>query len=393
MQHPAEAHKQAKWNIALLRATAYDSPGNASTMGAGDSSEERNRTMLLRKFFFWLSTKKRAMSIIARYGMRYGFAQRFVAGETLQSAMGPATELGRAGRRVILNLLGENVETAEDARRARDTYIEMLHALDRAGLDGNIAIKLTQLGLDFDRELCASLTQEIAAAAGALQRTIEIDMEGSRYVDVTLDIFRQVQSVHGNAGVAIQAYLRRSESDIEKLAEVGVAQTSGRRRAGSPPASRISEDSAESSAAMDMALPKVRLVKGAYLEPPSIAFAKKSDVDANYRTLLDRLLIPTSVHGRPRFFTAIGTHDPALIDHACETIARHTLTADVYEFQMIYGIRRDLQQQLVDRGQPLRVYVPFGIAWCPYFMRRLAERPANMWFVLRSLFAERKRAH
>src|SRR5665213_486049 len=338
--------------------------------------------MLLRSFFFWLSTKKSVTSAIARYGMRYGFAQRFVAGETLAAAMGPAADLGRAGRRVILNLLGENVDTAQDARSARDTYIEMLDALDRASLDGNIAIKLTQLGLDFDPGLCASLAQEIAAAAAAVSRTVEIDMEGSAYVTRTLDIFEQVYLRHGNAGVAIQAYLRRSEDDIERLANLRHA----------PAAIDPAPATAAGSGPSGTALPKVRLVKGAYLEPSSLAFQKKSEVDENYRKLFDRLLTPAGDKGSSRFVTAVATHDPALVDYACDKIARQGLTSGAYEFQMIYGIRRDLQQKLFDRGQPLRVYVPFGTAWCPYFMRRLSERPANLWFVLRSLFAERKRA-
>ncbi len=178
--------------------------------------------MILRNFFFWLSTKKSVTAAIARHGMRYGFAQRFVAGETLDEALVAAGELCRSGRRVILNLLGENVETADDARRARDTYIEMLAAIERAGLDANISIKLTQLGLDFDRELCLSLAQEIAGAALRMQRTIEIDMESSPYVSRTLDIFEQVYTRNGNAGVAVQAYLRRSEADIESLGRLAL---------------------------------------------------------------------------------------------------------------------------------------------------------------------------
>ena len=328
--------------------------------------------MILRNFFFWLSTKKSVTAAIARHGMRYGFAQRFVAGETLDEALVAAGELCRSGRRVILNLLGENVETADDARRARDTYIEMLAAIERAGLDANISIKLTQLGLDFDRELCLSLAQEIAGAALGMQRTIEIDMESSPYVSRTLDIFEQVHTRNGNAGVAVQAYLRRSEADIESLGRLAL----GDRRA--------------SPATSTPLLPKIRLVKGAYLEPASVAFQKKTEVDANYQKLLDRLLERDGQNGRPRFFAAIATHDPRLVQHASDKIAQFSLLPDVYEFQMIYGIRRDLQQQVFEQGHPLRVYVPFGTAWCPYFMRRLAERPANLWFVLRSLFAERK---
>ena len=329
--------------------------------------------MILRNFFFWLSTKKSVTAAIARHGMRYGFAQRFVAGETLDEALVAAGELCHAGRRVILNLLGENVETPDDARRACVTYIEMLAAIERAGLDANISIKLTQLGLDFDQELCLSLAQEIAGAALRMHRTIEIDMESSPYVSRTLDIFEQVHTRNGNAGVAVQAYLRRSEADIESLGRLALGD-----RASPAPSTPL--------------LPKIRLVKGAYLEPASVAFQKKSEVDANYQKLLDRLLEPDGPNGRPRFFTAIATHDPRLVQHASDKIAQFSLLPDVYEFQMIYGIRRDLQQQVFERGHPLRVYVPFGTAWFPYFMRRLAERPANLWFVLRSLFAERHRS-
>ena len=333
--------------------------------------------MLLRKFLFWLSTKKSVTAAIARHGMRYGFAQRFVAGETLDEALVTAGELCGSGRRVILNLLGENVETPEDARRARDTYIAILGAIARAGLDANISIKLTQLGLDFDAELALSLAGEIADAARQMQSTIEIDMESSPYVSRTLDAFECVQRRAGNVGVATQAYLRRSEADIARLGE---AFTPGDRGASpASPASRAPR------------LPKIRLVKGAYLEPASVAFQKKTEVDANYQKLLDRLLEPDAQSGGPRFCTAIATHDPRLVQHARDKIAQFSLSPDVYEFQMIYGIRRDLQQQVFEQGHPLRVYVPFGTAWCPYFMRRLAERPANLWFVVRSLFAERQR--
>ena len=306
--------------------------------------------------------------------MRYGFAQRFVAGETLDEALVAAGELCRSGRRVILNLLGENVETADDARRARDTYIGMLAAIERAGLDANISIKLTQLGLDFDQELCLSLAQEIAGTALQMHSTIEIDMESSPYVSRTIDIFEQVYTRNGNAGVAVQAYLRRSEADIESLRRLALG------------------DRGSSPAPSTPLLPKIRLVKGAYLEPASVAFQKKTEVDASYQKLLDRLLEPDGQNGRPRSFTAIATHDPQLVQHASDKISQFSLLPDVYEFQMIYGIRRDLQQQVFERGHPLRVYVPFGAAWFPYFMRRLAERPANLWFVLRSLFAERQRS-
>ncbi len=310
--------------------------------------EAERKPMLVRNFIFWLSTKKGVTDAIARRGMRYGFALRFIAGETLAQALAVSAELGRAGRRVSLNHLGENVRTAEEARRARDSYIEMVRALDAKELDGNVSIKLTQLGLDFDRALCQMLATDIAAAAANLSRTIEMDMEGTAYTDATLDIFEAVRRRFDNVGLAIQAYLYRSEKDIERLATLR---------------------------------PKIRLVKGAYREPPNLAYQKKSDVDANYCRLLDRLL-------EGSFFPAVATHDPAMLDYARQCLRQRGLTPDRYEFQMIYGVRRDLQQQLRDAGHPLRIYVPFGTEWCPYFMRRLSERPANCWFVLRNLAAE-----
>ena len=264
---------------------------------------------------------------VARLGARHDFTRRFVAGETLGQALETIAPLARAGQRVILNHLGENVATPAEARGARDSYIRMLRSLPDAGIDGNIAVKLTQLGLDLDRELCLGLTHEIAAAAAAMRNTIEIDMEGSACTDSTLRIFEEVQREHGNAGVALQAYLRRSQSDLQRLASLN------------PPLN-----------------PKIRLVKGAYREPPSVAFQKKSEVDANYRRLLDRMLeLSGSV-------VAIATHDPALVDYAFAKIRGLGLPSARYEFQMLLGIRRDLQQKVISEGHPFRVYVPFGSA-------------------------------
>ncbi len=304
--------------------------------------------MLIRNFIFWLSTKKGLTDAIARRGMRYGFARRFIAGESLAEALIASAELNRGARRVSLNHLGENVRTAEEAAQAKSSYIGMVGELHQQGLDGNVSIKLTQLGLDLSRELCQQLTEEIAAAAKSLGRTIEIDMEGSAYTDVTLDIFEATRRRYANVGMAIQAYLYRASNDLERLAPLG---------------------------------PKIRLVKGAYREPAEIAYQKKTNVDTNYCRLLDRLL-------DGRFFPAIATHDPKMLDYARQRLRERGYTPDRYEFQMIYGVRRDLQQELRDQGHPLRIYVPFGTEWCPYFMRRLAERPANFWFVLRSLVAE-----
>ncbi len=308
--------------------------------------------MLVRNFIFWLSEKKSVTTMIARRGMKYGFARRFVAGESLDDALSASKELCRRGRAVSLNHLGENVSTAEAACAARDSYIRMVRELEANHLQGNISIKLTQLGLDFDLGLCQSHASEIASAALALGRTIEMDMEGSAYTGKTLDIFEAVQRQHKNVGLAIQAYLFRTEKDIARLAPLR---------------------------------PKIRLVKGAYREPAKIAIQKKNDVDANYRRLASLLLEGAARDG---FFPAIATHDPAMLAHARQEISRLKLNRNRYEFQMIYGIRRDLQEEIFAGGHALQIYVPFGTDWCPYFMRRLSERPANCWFVLRSLVAE-----
>ncbi len=305
--------------------------------------------MLIRNFIFWLSTKKKVTDSIGRRGMRYGFAQRFIAGETLGEALDASRELNAAGRLISLNHLGENVSTEKEARLVRDGYIEMLRELAARNIEGNISIKLTQLGLDMDRELCAQLTAEITAAARAVSRDIEIDMEGSAYTDATIDIFEATRRQFDNAGMAIQAYLYRTEKDLERLKPLE---------------------------------PKIRLVKGAYRESAKIAYQKKPKVDANYCHLLDRLL-------GGGYFPAVATHDPAMLDHARALIRTRGIKPNQYEFQMIYGIRRDLQAQIHDQGHALRIYVPYGTEWCPYFMRRLSERPANCWFVLRSLIAER----
>ncbi|MGA2095843.1 MAG: proline dehydrogenase family protein [Candidatus Acidiferrum sp.] len=308
--------------------------------------------MLVRNFIFWLSTKRSVTDPIARRGMKYGFARRFVAGETLDEALSASMDLCSHGRHVSLNRLGENVTTEAAAREVCAGYIHMIEDLQAQNLDGNISIKLTQLGLDIDKELCRSMAREIAARASALGRTIEMDMEGSAYTDITLDIFESVQRELGNCGLAVQAYLYRSAEDLKRLAPIRA---------------------------------KIRLVKGAYHEPKNIAIQKKSDVDINFRKLSTQLLEGAT---QGSFFPAFGSHDPAMVAHAQAESARLKLAKGRYEFQMIYGIRRDLQNQVYAAGDTLQVYVPFGTDWCPYFMRRLSERPANCWFVLRSLLAE-----
>jgi proline dehydrogenase len=308
--------------------------------------------MLVRNFIFWLSTKRSVTNSIARRGMKHGFARRFVAGETLAEALAASRELCQQGRNVSLNHLGENVSTEAAARDVRGGYIQMIEEMHSENLGGNISIKLTQLGLDLSKDLCASLAGSIARRARELGRTIEMDMEGSAYTDVTLDIFERVQREFGNTGLAIQAYLHRTEKDLQRLAPLN---------------------------------PKIRLVKGAYREPKKIAVQGKTPVDANFKRITT-LLLEGAAQGT--FLPAIASHDPFMVAHAQSEIARLKLAKDRYEFQMIYGIRRDLQQKVHAAGHTLQVYVPFGTDWCPYFMRRLSERPANCWFVLRSLLAE-----
>jgi proline dehydrogenase len=312
--------------------------------------------MLIRNFIFWLSTKRSVTNSIAQRGMKYGFARRFVAGETLGEALTASQQLCQLGRTVSLNHLGENVSTEAAAREVCAGYIHMVEELHAKNLEGNVSIKLTQLALDLGKDLCASLARSIAKRAAELGRTIEMDMEGSVYTDVTLDIFEAVQRESRNAGLAIQAYLHRTQADLRRLEPLR---------------------------------PKIRLVKGAYREPKSIAFQGKSAVDASYKRLTTQLMEGAA---RGTFFPAMGSHDPMMVTHAQAEAARLRVPRDKYEFQMIYGIRRDLQQQVRAAGNLLRVYVPFGTDWCPYFMRRLSERPANCWFVLRSLLAESERA-
>jgi proline dehydrogenase len=308
--------------------------------------------MLVRNFVLWLSTKRAVTDYIAERGMRYGFARRFVAGERLVEALAASEELARQGRRVSLNHLGENVSTEAAAREACAGYIDMIEKLYARSIPGNVSIKLTQLGLDISKDFCAFLARAIAKRAAQLQRTIEMDMEGSRYTDVTLDIFEGVQREAGNSCLAVQAYLHRSENDLRRLAPLK---------------------------------PKIRLVKGAYREPKAIALQSKADVDANYKRLTT-LLLEGAAQGT--FFPAFASHDPAMVAHAQSEAARLGVAKDRYEFQMIYGIRRDLQQLVHLAGHTLQVYVPFGTDWCPYFMRRIAERPANWLFVMRSVLAE-----
>jgi proline dehydrogenase len=292
--------------------------------------------------------------LASRYGMRRpgSFARRFIAGETVEEAIAAARVLEQQGLQVTLDLLGEGVTTTEDAAAATRAYAAMLAAIEQAAIGRNVSLKLTQLGLGIDRATCIDNLRRILDVASPGGFFVRIDMENSPYTQATLDVFEAVWKIgYRNVGVVIQSYLKRSMRDVERLNEMGA---------------------------------RVRLVKGAYREPRDVAYQQKAEVDAAFVDLMQALLKGGS-------YPAIATHDPAMIE-ATKTFATASgIAPTAFEFQMLYGIRRDLQASLSAEGYPFRVYVPFGTEWFPYFMRRLGERPANVGFVLRSLFGEKSR--
>jgi proline dehydrogenase len=273
-------------------------------------------------------------------------AWRFVAGETLDDALRAVREANSRGIKASLDLLGENTLSREDAVRATEEILGMLERIRTERVDCNVSVKLTQLGLDFDTDFCRQNLTRIVRHAAELGNFIRVDMEDSNYTERTLDVVFQTHREAGNVGTVIQAYLYRSEKDVRLLIENGIG---------------------------------IRLCKGAYLEPATVAFKKKRDTDANYIKLMKLLLQSGLYHG-------IATHDEDIIQATKQFARGEDLSGDRFEFQMLYGIRRDLQQQLAREGYKVRVYIPYGMRWYPYFMRRLAERPANLLFVLRNLF-------
>ncbi len=280
-------------------------------------------------------------------------ARRFVAGERLDDAIEAGREVNRAKRSASLDLLGENVSDEAGARRAAEDYLAIFDRIAREKLDANVSLKLTQLGLDLGEPLCQELLEGIVAHAAELGNFVRIDMEGSAYTQRTVGITRRVRAKYSNVGTVMQAYLYRAEQDVKDLVSVGC---------------------------------RMRLCKGAYKEPPDTAFPKKRDVDANYVKLMKLLLSSGIYHG-------IATHDPAMIHATKKFVRERNIGREQFEFQMLYGIRTDLQEQLVREGYRLRVYIPFGADWFPYFMRRLAERPANLVFFLRNLMPQSTRPH
>jgi proline dehydrogenase len=304
---------------------------------------------MLRQGLLYLSEASWARSMVTHAPFARSAARRFVAGETIADAMGAAKELNAAGVSVTLDYLGESVSDRAEATQAADTYLEIIDAIVREGIDGNVSLKLTQMGQDIDADFLRSNVGRVLERAQSHDMFVRFDMESSDYTQRTLDFFERVwDSGTKNCGVVLQSALRRTEADTKWANERGV---------------------------------RVRLCKGAYMEPEDVAFPDKKDVDANFvrcaRLLLDEGTYP-----------GIATHDQAMIDAAIAYAREHDIDPSAFEFQMLYGVRRDIQERLVKDGWRLRVYVPFGNAWYPYLMRRLAERPANVFFIANNVVKE-----
>ncbi|MBZ5529110.1 MAG: proline dehydrogenase family protein [Acidobacteriia bacterium] len=304
---------------------------------------------MIRAILLSLSGSKALGRWVTSNGRTRRMARRFVAGETLEEALGAARACNEAGMSATLDYLGENVSTEEDARRVRDSYLEIYSRIAQEKLDANVSCKLTHLGLDIGNELCEELVFSIAEHALRQDSFLRVDMEGSAYTAATIEVVKKVRARIPSVGTVIQAYLFRSEADVRDLLERGC---------------------------------RIRLCKGAYKEPAEIAFSSKRGVDDNFVSLM-KLLLPSG------FYHGIATHDPHMIAETIRWAAEKKISKDDFEFQMLYGIRTDLQKQLVRDGYRLRIYIPYGQDWFPYFMRRLAERPANLMFFLKNFFSRR----
>ena len=305
----------------------------------------------MRTSLLWLSRRRSLGRLATRLPVTRSMVARFVAGETLDEVIPALEKLRASGFRTTVDVLGEAVASVADSRAAADTYLATLDALAAHGLDRNVSVKLSQMGLGLDLAVCRANVESIFGRAAAIEAFVRIDMEDHATTDATLALWRDLRPLNagrGDSGVVIQAALRRSAEDIETLVD---------ERA------------------------RIRLCKGAYVEPSTVAYPDKVDVDAAYESLMTRLL-------RDGTFPGIATHDERLIGRAVALVRAEGIAPDRFEFQMLYGVRRDLQERLVKAGFGVRVYVPFGTQWYPYFMRRLAERPANVAFLLRNVLRE-----
>ncbi|PWH14819.1 MAG: proline dehydrogenase [Ardenticatenia bacterium] len=305
---------------------------------------------LLRPVLIALSQSARARQLVIHYGPMRKLARRFIAGETLDEAIAVVKELNRSGIQATLDHLGENVASEQDARRATEEYQHLAQRIAHEALQSSISVKPTHVGLDFGEDFCYSQLRAIVHTAQQFGLMVEVDMEGSAYTQATLNIVHQLLDHHCNLRVALQAYLYRTEEDLKHLIT----------RGGS-----------------------VRLCKGAYDEPSTIAWRSKKQVNASYARLMLMMLSEQALQNG--FYPALATHDHHLILQAEREALRRNIAKDQFEFQMLYGVRRDWQRRLAMDGYRVRVYVPYGTQWYPYFMRRLAERPANVLFITRAL--------
>jgi proline dehydrogenase len=305
-----------------------------------------------KALFYALSRSATLKRLASKYGMRSrdSFARRFIAGETIEEAIETSRAIQAQGLHLTLDYLGESVRTSEEADAATRAYVRLLGAIVASGIERNISLKLTQLGAGIDRATCVDNLRRILEPAGRDGFFVRIDMENSPWTEMTLEVFEILwQQEYRNLGIALQSALHRTEQDVRRMNELGA---------------------------------RVRLVKGAYKEPESVAYQSKTDVDAAYLRLM-RLLLDDGQ------YPAIATHDPAMIEATRAYAQDRHIGKARFEFQMLYGIRRDLQAQLFSDGYNMRLYIPFGREWFPYFMRRLGERPANLGFVLRGMLSER----
>jgi proline dehydrogenase len=320
------------------------------------------RGSMLRSFFISLSKAAWAQRLITSWKFAWRAASRFVAGESIQDAVLVVKELNAKGMNVTLDHLGEATSTREDALQATEDILELLDQIERSKIRANVSVKLTQIGLALDEKLCIQNLEQILKRANQYGNFVRVDMEDTPFTDRTIQLYQQMLAKGFNhTGLVIQSYLIRSAKDIQELLE---AKT------------------------------PIRLVKGAYDEPPELAFPRKADVDSNYDLLTEDLIDAAiavgspnlSVDGRIPPIPALGTHDQKRIQFAKDYAARLGMPKQAIEFQMLYGIRRDLQTQCISEGYPVRIYVPYGTHWYQYFMRRLAERPANIWFFVSNYF-------
>jgi proline dehydrogenase len=312
---------------------------------------------MLRSAFLYLSEQRQIFRFVRNNKLAKSFANRFVAGETLETALAAVSRLNAAGITASLDLLGESVHNEAEARAAGQAYVNMLDRIYERKLDANVSVKLTAMGLDISEDLCVATMHKVLQRAREYRTFVRIDMESSEYTQRTLDIFEQrlYPAYRENVGIVLQSYLFRTFADVEHA---------------------------------NLTKARVRICKGAYKEPETVAYPDKKDVDTSYIRSMHALM----QYGN---YPGIATHDEAMIKDAKRFAREHQIAPDRFEFQMLYGVRRDLQNQLVREGYRMRVYVPFGTQWYPYLMRRLAERPANLAFLTGSVFKEMvgKRRH